>query len=54
MADIAAGTTLYRYDAMEIVRPGPARLQGWYDRLRERPAYREHVMVSYVELRGNA
>jgi glutathione S-transferase len=54
MADIAIGTTLYRYDTMEIVRPVLAHLQGWYDRLRERPAYREHVMVSYEELRGNA
>jgi glutathione S-transferase len=54
MADIAVGATLYRYYAMEIARPPLAHLQGWYDRLRDRAAYREHVMVSFEELRGNA
>ena len=54
MADIPVGATLYRYYAMDIERPALAHLQAWYDRLRERPAYRTHVMVSFEELRGTA
>jgi glutathione S-transferase len=27
-------------------------LQAWYERLQARPAYREHVMVPFGELRG--
>ena len=26
-------------------------LEAWYKRLQERPAYRQHVMVSYEDLR---
>jgi glutathione S-transferase len=28
-------------------------VRGYYDRLTARPAYREHVMVSYEELRAS-
>ena len=52
LADIAIGTHLYRYFELEILRPSLPRLEGWYDRLRDRPAYREHVMVPFGELRG--
>jgi glutathione S-transferase len=52
LADIAVGTHLYRYFALEIPRPSLPRLEAWYDRLRDRPAYREHVMVPFGELRG--
>jgi glutathione S-transferase len=27
-------------------------VRAWYARLCERPAYREHVMISFEELRG--
>jgi glutathione S-transferase len=27
-------------------------VEAWYGRLQERPAYREHVMVPFSELRG--
>ena len=52
LADIAIGTHLYRYFELEIERPSIQRLEAWYDRLRARPAYRQHVMVSFAELKG--
>jgi glutathione S-transferase len=52
LADIPIGTCLYRYFELEIARPPLPRLEAWYDRLRARPAYREHVMVPFAELKG--
>jgi glutathione S-transferase len=52
MADIPAGATLYRYYDMEIERPELKHLRDWYERLRDRPAYPAHVMISYDDLRG--
>lgn len=52
LADIAVGVTLYRYFEMEIDRPALSNLHDWYKRLRERPAFRDHVMISFEELRG--
>ena len=52
LADIPIGTCLYRYFELEIERPPTPRLETWYGRLCERPAYREHVMVPFGELRG--
>jgi glutathione S-transferase len=52
MADIVIGATLYRYHEMEIDRPPLKRLAGWYERLGERPAYRNSVMTSFEELRA--
>lgn len=52
LADIPAGTTLYRYFELDIPHPPMTHLQAWYERLQERPAYREHVMVPFGELRG--
>ena len=52
LADIAVGVTLYRYFEMEIERPALSNLQAWHERLRERPAFRDHVMISFEELRG--
>jgi glutathione S-transferase len=37
---------------MEIARPALSNLQAWYKRLRERPAFSDHVMISFEELRG--
>jgi glutathione S-transferase len=53
MADIPAGATLYRWYTMDIPRPYLPRLGEWYDRLRERPAYRQTIMTSYDTLRGH-
>jgi glutathione S-transferase len=52
LADMAIGTHLYRYFELEIDRPPMPRLEAWYDRLRARPAYRQHVMVPFAELEG--
>lgn len=52
LADIAIGAHLYRYFELEIDRPALPRLQAWYARLGDRPAYREHVMVPFADLEG--
>lgn len=53
LADIAVGTALYRYYELDIERPQCPHVEAWYDRLRERDAYRNHVMIPFDELRGN-
>ncbi len=50
-ADIMIGHALYRYFTLEFDRADAPNLKAYYDRLQERPAYREHVMVSYESLR---
>ena len=51
LADIQLGHILYRYYDLPIARPDLPALRRYYDRLAERPTYREHVMVAYDELR---
>lgn len=52
LADIPAGTNLYRYFDIDIPRPPVPNVARWYRLLAERPAYREHVMVPFGELYG--
>ncbi len=52
LADIPAGTSLYRYFELDIERPATPNVIAWYRRLQERPAYREHVMLPFAELSG--
>ncbi len=52
LADIPFGALLHRYFDMRIARPDLPALRRYYERLRQRPAYREHVMVSYEALRA--
>src|SRR5262245_57364602 len=52
LADIPAGTSLYRYFELDIERPTVPNVTAWYERLRERAAYREHVMIPFADLRG--
>jgi glutathione S-transferase len=52
LADIPAGTVLFRYFGLEIERPSVPNVEAWYRRLRARPAYREHVMVPFEDLKG--
>ena len=52
LADIAAGTSLFRYFGIPIERPAVPNVEAWYRRLRDRPAYREHVMLPFEHLRG--
>ena len=51
-ADIMAGHVLYRYYTVPFDRAETPNLDTYYARLQERPAYREHVMVSYESLRA--
>lgn len=52
LADVQLGHILYRYFDIEIERRERANLRAYYERLVARPAYREHVMISYDELRA--
>lgn len=52
-ADIACGHILYRYYSLDWKRPNLSALLSYYERLKERQGFREHVMVSYEELRGS-
>ncbi|MCE8517982.1 glutathione S-transferase [Ruegeria pomeroyi] len=51
LADIQLGHILYRYYDIDIDRAPLPHLQLYYQRLGARPAFRQHVMVSYEELR---
>lgn len=52
LADISLGHILYRYFDIQIERRDLPNLRAYYDRLTERPAYRDTVMVSYDSLRN--
>jgi glutathione S-transferase len=52
LADIPAGTTLFRYFGMGVDVPRHPNVDAWYARLCAREAYRAAVMVSFDELRG--
>ena len=52
LADIQFGHVLYRYFDIEIDRPPHPAVRRYYDALTTRPAFREHVMVSYDVLRA--
>lgn len=44
-ADIALGPVTHRWFNLEIEREDYPHLRAWYDRLLQRPAYREHVAL---------
>ncbi|MEI9992892.1 MAG: glutathione S-transferase [Rhizomicrobium sp.] len=50
--DIPAAAQLYRYFELEIDRPALPHVEAWYERLKARPAYREHVMIPFDDLKG--
>ena len=52
LADITAGTSLFRYFGLEIERPRLPQVERWYRTLQQRTAFREHVMIPFEELRG--
>ena len=52
LADITAGTSLYRYFELEIARPSLPNVERWYRSLQQRQAFRTHVMIPFGELRG--
>ena len=47
MADIPISAMLYRYFTMDIDRPPLPRIEAYYARLTERPAYQKHVMIPF-------
>ncbi|WP_340614424.1 glutathione binding-like protein [Xenorhabdus thailandensis] len=51
LADIQFGHVLYRYYDIDIKRKSLPYIEAYYKRLLKRPAYREHVAISYDELR---
>jgi len=51
LADITFGTQLYRYYEVPVERADLPNLRDYYDRLCARPAYAEHVMVSFESMR---
>ena len=50
-ADIVAGHVLYRYMTMDFDKAPTPNVDAYYKRLADRPAYAQHVMVSYESLR---
>ncbi|HEX3918263.1 MAG TPA: glutathione S-transferase N-terminal domain-containing protein [Caulobacteraceae bacterium] len=52
VADIPAGTLMFRYFGMDIERPDVPAISAWRARLETRPAYREHVMRPFADLAG--
>ena len=51
LADMQLGHVLYRYFDIAITRQDRPALRRYYDALTTRPAYREHVMLPYEDLR---
>jgi glutathione S-transferase len=51
LADISFGTHLFRYYELSFDRADLPNLRSYYDRLCTYPAYTEHVMVSFDDLR---
>ncbi len=45
IGDIPLGCAFYRYVNLPIERPSLPAIEGWYARLQERAAFREHVMI---------
>jgi len=45
LAEIVLGTHIYRWFNYPIERPTLARLSAWYDRVRERPGFKNHIVM---------
>jgi glutathione S-transferase len=45
IGDIPAGVAFWRYQNLDIPRPGLPNLQLWYQNLKAREPYRQHVML---------
>lgn len=43
IGDIALGNAVHRWYRLPIERPALQRLEAWYGRLRERPAYLQYI-----------
>lgn len=45
MGDIPLGVMTFRFFGLDFEKPSVPNVKRWYDRLAERPAYRQHVML---------
>ena len=54
IGDIPLGSTLFRYFELDIHRPPLLNVRAWYDRLKSRAPYRDHVMIPFTDLKGSA
>ncbi len=45
LADIPVGAMTYRWYGLDVEHPDYPNLRAWYDRLAQRPAFQEHVML---------
>ena len=45
LADIPLGVHVHRWFSFAVMRPELPHLRAWYDRLLQRPAYREHCAI---------
>lgn len=52
LADISAGTNMYRYFNIDIERPDLNNVARWYGELTRRPAFQAHVMLPFEHMRG--
>ena len=52
LADIQFAHILYRYYSIDIERPDLPQIEAYYHRIMQRPAYRQHVAISYDALRA--
>ena len=43
LAEIVMGTLVHRWHMMPVERPVLANLKSWYERMRERPAFKTHI-----------
>ena len=45
LAEIAMGTHIYRWFNYSIERPEMPHLKAWYERCRERPGFKNHIVM---------
>ena len=45
MTDIPVGAMVNRWYGLDVPHPDLPNLRAWYERMVERPAYKEHIMV---------
>jgi glutathione S-transferase len=51
-ADIPAGTALHRYFSLGLAVEEPPNVMAWFNRLRERQAFRQQILVPFDDLYG--
>jgi len=44
MGDIVVGVFVYRWYALDVKRPSLPRIEAYYERLKQRPPYQQHIM----------